>query len=50
MLFRSAETTTAVAAGAKVFANEAEAEKAFQEGKLKTGERVSIGGKSGVWE
>lgn len=44
------EGTTAKVAGGKAYANEAEAQKAFDEGKLKAGERVTIGGKSGIWE
>lgn len=44
------EGTTAKVAGGKSYANEAEAQKAFDEGKLKAGERVTIGGKSGIWE
>lgn len=44
------EGTTAKVAGGKVFATEAEATKAFDEGRLKKGERVTIGGQSGIWE
>jgi len=44
------EGTTAKVAGGKVFANEAEATKAFNEGTLKKGDRVTIGGKPGTWE
>jgi len=44
------EATTDVARPAKTFANEAEAEAAFNAGTLKSGERVSIGGKTGKWE
>jgi len=43
-------STTAAAAGAKSFASEAEAEKAFKEGKLKIGERVIIDGVLGTWK
>jgi hypothetical protein len=34
----------------KVFATEAEAEKAFSEKKLQRGDRVTIGGRTGTWE
>lgn len=32
------------------FATEADAEQAAQEGRIKSGQRITIGGKSGVWE
>ena len=43
-------STTAAAAGAKSFASEAEAEKAFKEGRLKAGQRVIIDGVLGTWK
>jgi len=43
-------STTAAAAGAKSFASEAEAEKAFKAGRLKAGQRVIIDGVLGTWE
>ncbi len=41
---------TAPAAAGASFKTEAEAEKAFREGKIKRGDRVTIGGVSGTWE
>ena len=37
-------------AGGKVFKTEADAEAAFKAGKIKRGDRITIGGVSGTWE
>jgi hypothetical protein len=35
---------------ASVFANEADAQKAFNEGKLKVGQKITINGVTGTWQ